>query len=132
MADTKEIQVTSFDEVMSSDFICTVDTNTVEGKKLAANALNAAVSLKELGDKKFRLVNVITTPGTRSQTNEDCINTYLIDAKGTAYFTQSTGILRSAKNLAAIFNEDFGDGIDVQVVSNPTNTGNTIKSLKWL
>ena len=132
MADNKEIQATSFDELMSSDFICTVDTDTVEGKKVAANALNAAVSLKELGDKKFKLVNVITTPGTRSQTNEECINTYLIDAKGTAYFTQSTGILRSAKNLAAIFNGDFGDGIDVQVVSNPTNTGNTIKSLKWL
>ena len=132
MADNKEIQATSFDELMSSDFICTVDTDTVEGKKVAANALNAAVSLKELGDKKFKLVNVITTPGTRSQTNEECINTYLIDAKGTAYFTQATGILRSAKNLAAIFNGDFGDGIDVQVVSNPTNTGNTIKSLKWL
>lgn len=132
MADTKEIQATSFDEVMSSDFICTVDTDTVEGKKVAANALNAAVSLKEIGDKKFKLVNVITTPGTRSQTGEDCINTYLIDAKGTAYFTQSTGILRSAKNLAAVFNGDFGEGIDVQVVSNPTNTGNTIKSLKWL
>lgn len=132
MADTKEIQATSFDEVMSSDFICTVDTDTVEGKKVAANALNAAVSLKELGDKKFKLVNVITTPGTRSQTGEDCINTYLIDVKGNAYFTQSTGILRSAKNLAAVFNGDFGEGIDVQVVSNPTNTGNTIKSLKWL
>lgn len=132
MADTKEIQATSFDEVMSSDFICTVDTDTVEGKKVAANALNAAVSLKELGDKKFKLVDVITTPGTRSQTGEDCINTYLIDAKGNAYFTQSTGIFRSAKNLSAIFNSDFGDGIDVQVVSNPTNTGNTIKSLKWL
>jgi hypothetical protein len=132
MADNKEIQATSFDEVMSSDFICTVDTDTVEGKKVAANALNAAVSLKEIGDKKFKLVNVITTPGTRSQTGEDCINTYLIDAKGTAYFTQSTGILRSAKNLAAVFNGDFGEGIDVQVVSNPTNTGNTIKSLKWL
>lgn len=132
MADTKEIQATSFDEVMASDFICTVDTSTVEGKKVAANALNAAVSLKELGDKKFKLVNVITTPGTRSQTGEDCINTYLIDAKGNAYFTQSTGILRSAKNLAAIFNDGFGEGIDVQVVSNPTNTGNTIKSLKWL
>lgn len=132
MADTKEIQATSFDEVMSSDFICTVDTNTVEGKKVAANALNAAVSLKELGDKKFKLVNVITTPGTRSQTNEECINTYLIDDKGNAYFTQSTGIFRSAKNLSAIFDKDFGEGIDVQVVSNPTNTGNTIKSLKWL
>ena len=132
MADTTAIQTTSFDGVMSNDYICTVDTGTVEGKKVAANALNAAVSLKELGDKKFKLVNVITTPGTRSQTNEDCINTYLIDANGKAYFTQSTGIFRSAKNLAAIFNKDFGDGIDVQVVTNPTNTGNTIKSLKWL
>lgn len=132
MTDTTAIQPTSFDDVMSNDYICTVDTNTVEGKKVAANALNAAVSLKELGDKKFKLVNVITTPGKRSQTGEDCINTYIIDAKGNAYFTQSTGIFRSAKNLAAIFNRDFGEGIDVQVVSSPTNTGNTIKSLKWL
>lgn len=133
MADKKnEIQAVNFDEFVGTDFFCTVDTSTIEGKKVAANAVNAATSLKDLGDKKFTLVDVVTTPGVRSQTGEACVNVYLIDNKGNAYFSQSTGIFRSAQNLSGIFKGDFGDGIDVQVVSTPTNTGNTVKTLKWL
>lgn len=127
-----EIQNVNFDSFVGNDYFCTVDTATLEGKKVAANAVNAATSLKDLGDKKFTLVDVVTTPGVRSQTGESCVNVYLIDNKGNAYFSQSTGIFRSAQNLAGIFNGDFGDGIDVQVVSTPTNGGNTVKTLKWL
>ena len=44
-------------------YICTVDRTTREGTIKVANALSDAVSLVEIGDKHFNLVDVITTPG---------------------------------------------------------------------
>lgn len=115
-----------------SGYICTVDRTTREGTIKVANALSDAVSLKEIGDKHFKLVDVLTTPGVRSRTGEVCTNTYLIDADDNMYMTQSDGIKRSAQQIVGLFNGDFGeDGIEVSVVKKKLNNDNTLKTLHF-
>lgn len=115
-----------------SGYICTVDRTTREGTVKVANALSDAVSLKEIGDKHFKLVDVLTTPGVRSHTGEVCTNTYLIDANDNIYMTQSDGIKRSAQQIVGLFNGDFGeDGIEVSVVAKKLNNDNTLKTLHF-
>lgn len=115
-----------------SGYICTVDRTTREGTIKVANALSDAVSLKEIGDKHFKLVDVLTTPGVRSRTGEVCTNTYLIDADNNMYMTQSDGIKRSAQQIVGLFNGDFGeDGIEVSVVEKKLNNDNTLKTLHF-
>lgn len=115
-----------------SGYICTVDRTTREGTIKVANALSDAVSLKEIGDKHFKLVDVLTTPGVRSRTGEFCTNTYLIDSENNMYMTQSDGIKRSAQQIVGLFNGDFGeDGIEVSVVEKKLNNNNTLKTLHF-
>lgn len=115
-----------------SGYICTVDRTTREGTIKVANALSDAVSLKEIGDKHFKLVDVLTTPGVRSRTGEVCTNTYLIDVDDNMYMTQSDGINRSAQQIVGLFNGDFGeDGIEVSVVEKKLNNDNTLKTLHF-
>lgn len=115
-----------------SGYICTVDRTTREGTIKVANALSDAVSLKEIGDKHFKLMDVLTTPGVRSRTGEVCTNTYLIDADDNMYMTQSDGIKRSAQQIVGLFNGDFGeDGIEVSVVEKKLNNDNTLKTLHF-
>ena len=115
-----------------SGYICTVDRTTREGTIKIANALSDAVSLKEVGDKHFKLVDVLTTPGVRSRTGEICTNTYLIDSENNMYMTQSDGIKRSAQQIVGLFNGDFGeDGIEVSVVEKKLSNDNTLKTLHF-
>lgn len=115
-----------------SGYICTVDRTTREGIIKVANALSDAVSLKEIGNKHFRLMDVITTPGVRSHTGEICTNTYLIDTDDNMYMTQSDGIKRSAQQIVGLFNGDFGeDGIEVSVVEKKFNNDNILKTLHF-
>ena len=113
-------------------YICTVDRTTREGTIKVANALSDAASLAEIGDKHFKLVDVITTPGVRVRTGEVCTNTYLIDSEGNIYMTQSDGLKRSAQQIVGLFNGDFGeDGIEVSVIEKKLNNGNTLKTLHF-
>lgn len=115
-----------------SGYICTVDRTTREGTIKVANALSDAISLKEIGDKHFKLMDVLTTPGVRSRTGEVCTNTYLIDADDIVYMTQSDGIKRSAQQIVGLFNGCFGeDGIEVSVVEKKLNNDNTLKTLHF-
>lgn len=115
-----------------SGYICTVDRTTREGIIKVANALSDAVSLKEIGDTHFNLVDVLTTPGVRSRTGEVCTNTYLIDSDDNMYMSQSDGIKRSAQQIVGLFNGDFGEaGIEVAVVEKKLNNGNTLKTLHF-
>lgn len=133
--DNTAIQSTSeFD--IPTGFICTVDRNTREGAITVANALSDAESLTAIGDEKFVLKDIITTPGVRSQTGEVCTNTYLISDDGHIYMTQSNGIARSANFIVGLFAKpdgtvDFGDGITVNVSSKQLASGRSLKSLHF-
>lgn len=112
-------------------YICTVDRSTREGIIKVANALSDAESLHDFGDKKFILTDVITTPGVRNRTGEVCTNTYLITSDNEILMSQSDGIKRSAQQIVGLFGGNFGEGIEVAVVSKKLKNGNELKTLHF-
>ena len=116
-------------------FINTCDLNTLGGKKRSANAINSAVSLNDHVGKVLHIVDVITMPGIRKgrngQDDMPCQNTYLIDADGITYFSQSDGVKRSINTTMSIFKKcDAGKGyLPLVCKSDVLPNGNTIKTL---
>lgn len=112
-------------------YICTVDRTTNEGRITVANALSDAESLADLGGERFTLTGVITTPGVRTRTGEMCVNVYLVCDDNRIFMSQSAGIYRSVQQIVGLFDGDFGDGIEVAVVSKELKSGNTLKTLHF-
>lgn len=112
-------------------YICTVDRSTREGTIKVANALSDAESLADFGDAHFTLTDIITTPGVRTRTGEVCTNVYLVSDDGRIFMSQSDGIKRSAQQIVGLFNGDFGEGIEVGVISKQLKSGNTLKTLHF-
>lgn len=114
-------------------YICTVDITTFAGKMAVMNALNGAEPLSEHVDETLIVKDIVTTSGVRSRSGEECINTHLILADGSALFSQSDGVHSAACNLVALFTKngvtDFGDGIPIKCVERPLRNGNTLKTL---
>lgn len=88
------------------------DTTTGEGKKRLFNALNTAESLNDADIKQLTLFGIIVQPTERldQATGEAvmCEGTTFITEQG-AYFSQSEGIARCAKNLIMAYGPDFAD-----------------------
>lgn len=86
------------------------DTTTGEGKKRLFNALNTAESLNDADIKQLTLSGIIVQPTERidQATSEVvmCEGTTFITEQG-AYFSQSDGIARCAKNLIMAYGSDF-------------------------
>lgn len=109
-------------------------------KLVVANALNAALSLKNFEGEVLKIKHVFTLPGERvsRETGEliPCMNTYLIDCENKAYFSQSMGIYRSVKSISALFpnwGENTENGyIEVKVVSQTLPNGNQLKTLSTI
>ena len=112
-------------------YICTIDRTSREGVIKVANALSDAESLADYGDEHFTLTDVITTPGVRTRTGEVCTNIYLVTADGTILMSQSDGIKRSVQQIVGLFAGDFGDGIEVAVVTKRLKSGNSLKTLHF-
>lgn len=114
-------------------YICTVDISTIDGKLDVMNALNGSTSLSDHVDETLIVKNIVTTQGVRSRTGETCTNTHLLLDDGTALFSQSDGVARSASVLVALFTSngvcDFGDGIAVKCVEQKLPNGNSLKTL---
>ena len=122
----------------ATDFINTVDTLSIEGKKKTINALNNAQSLDDFVDKFLKICDVITMPGVRKSRDAriddtPCVNVYLIDVDGKAYFSQSQGVGRSVYSINMIWPEwgkDTPEGyIELKCISDKLQNGNTLKSL---
>ena len=112
-----------------SGHICTVDLQDARGKMIVAKALNAATSLSEHVGEVLTIVDIVTTPGNRAQSGDVCTNTYLIQPDGTALFSQSDGVARSAKILVGLWNGDFGDGVQIACKEISLSGGRTLKTL---
>ena len=88
------------------------DTATGEGKKRLFNALNTAESLNDAGAQQLTLSGIIVQPTERldQATGEVvmCEGTTFITEQG-AYFSQSDGIARCAKNLIMAYGSDFAN-----------------------
>ena len=129
MAETTEIVTNDFN--ITDGYICTLDRTTDTGKVAIATALNGSEPLKDHMDEVLHLAGVITTPGTRSQTGAECTNNYLVLDNGTVLFSQSDGVTRSLKVIAALWGGDLHDGktVDVKCISQNLNNGNTLKTI---
>lgn len=88
------------------------DTTTSAGKKRLFNALNTAESLNDADIKQLTLSGIIVQPTERvDQATAEvvmCEGTTFIAEQG-AYFSQSDGIARCAKNLIMAYGSDFAD-----------------------
>lgn len=116
-------------------FFNTIDTSTVVGKLNVLNAKNNAKSLKDIGDKEIVIVGAFTCAGVRKgrngQPDTPCTSTYLLERSGIAFFSQSDGIARSARDIYEMF-PDFNapdGGLKIKVATTKLDNGNTIKSL---
>lgn len=126
---------TDIDFAPVQGFVNTCDLDTLDGKMRIANAINSAVSLNDHVGEVLRIVDVITMPGVRKgrngQADTPCQNTYLIDADGITYFSQSDGVKRSINTTLSIFKKcDAGKGyLPLACKSDVLPNGNTIKTL---
>ena len=129
MAETTEIITNDFN--ISEGFICTLDRTSTEGKVAIAKALNGSEPLKEHMNEVLHLAGVITTPGVRAQSGANCTNNYLVLDDGTVLFSQSDGVTRSLKVIAALWGGDLHDGntVDVKCISQSLTNGNTLKTI---
>lgn len=120
-----------------NNYVNTVSMDTFEGKMAVANAVNSALSLNDAANngEVIEVRDIITTPGIRKSRDPrlpdvPCVNTYLIDAAGNAYMSQSDGIARSAEMLVALNIFEGRDSVGMVVDVRPLPNGNTVKSLK--
>ena len=129
MSETTEIVTNDFN--ISEGFICTLDRTSTEGKVAIAKALNGSEPLKDHMDEVLHLAGVITTPGVRAQSGANCTNNYLVLDDGTVLFSQSDGVTRSLKVIAALWGGDLHDGktVDVKCISQNLTNGNTLKTI---
>ena len=114
----------------SDGFVNTVNMDTFEGAAAVANALNASVSLNDYDGEILDVVDIVTVPGVRAQTGEECINTHLILDDGTTVFSQSSGIARSARFIVGFLGDFIHDGIRLRVKEQKLRNGNILKSLE--
>lgn len=112
-------------------YVCTLDMTTNEGKVAVAKALNGSVPLKDKMNEVLNITSIITTPGTRAVSGNDCTNSYLIAEDGTVYFSQSDGVTRSLKVIVALWGEQLsaGEPVAVKCIEQKLNNGNTLKTV---
>lgn len=134
MADNSIVTVDDNFNLPTSN-ICTLDISTPEGKKSVAKALNGSNPLKNHMNEVLHLIGVVTTPGTRAVSGNDCTNNYLItvtdDGEENVLFSQSDGVTRSLKVIVALWRDDLANGtpVDVKCISQALNNGNTLKTI---
>jgi len=112
-------------------YICTLDMTTNEGKVKVATALNGSEPLKNYVNKVIELAGIITTPGKRAVSGNDCTNNYLVLADGKVLFSQSDGVARSLNVITALWgaNLQAGETVKVKCIEQTLNNGNTLKSV---
>lgn len=107
------------------------DTTTGEGKKRLFNALNTAESLNDADIKQLTLSGIIVQPTEHldQATGEAvmCEGTTFITEQG-AYFSQSDGIARCAKNLIMAYGSDFAaEPINIEFTERKLGGGRKLK-----
>lgn len=107
------------------------DITTGEGKKRLFNALNTAESLNDADIKQLTLSGIIVQPTERLDqvTGEVvmCEGTTFITEQG-AYFSQSDGIARCAKNLILAYDSDFAvEPITIEFTERKLGGGRKLK-----
>lgn len=114
--------------------INTIHPKTFEERKTAFNALNNAVSLDDMGEKKFKITGIIQRPGVRMggdrrDVPQSCSDTTFVGEHGEGYFSKSDGIAKSAQLLVMTFGESWPEPLTVHVQKTVLPNKNTLKTL---
>lgn len=125
-------------EIVSAN-IATSITNaaTVEDKKKLFSIVNRAGSLNDyIEDSPTHTVHAVylaTTQGIRKgrdgQPDDECINSYIVTADGTAVMSQSAGIADSVQAMISMFGNEVD--FELKVIEQGTKRGNIIKKLDF-
>lgn len=111
----------------------TISLDNEADQNKALRALNASLSLKDIGDAPFDCIDIIQAPGVAAISEEPCVNTYFICADGTSYMTQSAGINRSCHMLLALkgncLTNNENGYTTLKVVERPLGDGRAVKSV---
>lgn len=109
---TPATEMTATKSAQTGVTLVAFDTNTREGKVKLFNALNSAESLADCSVNTLTLDGIAIRPAQRVDdvTGEvtDCMSTIFM-ADGKSYFSMSSGICESAKNLIAAFGDTFAE-----------------------
>lgn len=135
-----ELATMSAAPVYALECMSTIGADTVEDKKRALRAKNAAGSLARRFEpgEPFEVVDILQTRGTmRSRQmgvpDKPCINTYFLLSDGTAVMSQSSGIAESAQDLMSLFpglGRDTEDGCMLVTISEQKlDNGNIVKKV---
>ena len=135
-----ELAAMNAEPVYALECMSTIGADTVEDKKRALRATNAAGSLARRFQpgEPFEVVDILQTRGRlRSRQagvpDKPCINTYFLLSDGTAVMSQSSGIAESAQDLMSLFpglGRDTEEGcMAVTISEQKLDNGNTVKKV---
>ena len=132
-----EIMPMSSNENNSSIIFSTITAQGIDAAITIANAVNNPDSLNDVNDV-IAVVDILCTHGVRKGRNNlpdvPCVNTTLICKDGTALFSQSDGVARSASTIVTLF-PDCGrsqgmEYLPLKVNEKLLKNGNTLKVLE--
>lgn len=132
-----EIMPMSSNEINSNIIFSTITAQGIDAAITIANAVNNPDSLNDVNDV-IAVVDILCTHGVRKGRNNlpdtPCVNTTLICKDGTALFSQSDGVARSASTIVTLF-PDCGrsqgmEYLPLRVNEKMLNNGNTLKVLE--
>lgn len=131
-------ELANINAVDSNGALATVKMDSFENAVKVTNAINNSQSLAQYVEDNdypdMTVTDIIITLGTRKSRDggEDtpCEDTRLILEDGTSLLSQSGGIARSARFIAAFLGDSIHDGIIMRVVERKLRNGNTIKNLE--
>lgn len=136
---TNELVSASTANEQAMQYVNTIELDAA-GRKVAANAINNALSLADFEGVELDIIGIMTTPGIRKSRSGNtpdtmCQNTYLLDADGNAYFSQSDGVARSINGIMAMYPEfpkdtENGKSAKMVLIGKQLPNGNTIKTIK--
>lgn len=112
----------------------TIKAETVQDKLTIASMLTAAESLNGHEGEVFTLTQVFFKPGIRKgrdgMPDQECSDTYLLTADGIVYFSKSSGINRSVRNILMCLPDlNAPEGVKVKVDKIELGGGRTYKQL---
>lgn len=101
-----------------------------EDLKLVFNATTNSESLNEHLGEQITLKGAFLNRGVRKAfgggEDTECINTYIIDANGKSYFSQSVGVARDIANLITLYGGDI-EGLTIMVGEREIGGGRAMK-----
>ena len=133
-------EITTIDEYdndyQGEMFLLNTFGSNPENAKTVYNATNNAVALNDYMGVPIAVAGVIMDRGTRSNRSggeaQPCINTYIVDTEGRAYYSQSAGVARGIAKIASLTDNFSGAPVTIEIGERKLANGNSLKVVNWI